>query len=98
MMADANQKGTLNMEYDYKVTGQIIGHIRVQHKMSQEVPSGLTGVARSHLTMIENGSKNANVVTLWHIAAALDMHMSELMRMVEDEIARRTIRRNPETF
>ena len=36
--------------------------------------------------MIENGSKNANVETLWCIAAALDMRMSELMRMVEDEI------------
>lgn len=48
--------------------------------------SGLAGVARSHLAMIENGSKNANVETLWRIAAALDMRMSELMRMVEDEI------------
>ena len=98
MVANANQKGALNMEYDYKVTGQIIGCIRVQRGMSQEVLSGLAGVARSHLAMIENGSKNANVETLWCIAAALDMRMSELMRMVEDEIARRTIRRNPETF
>ena len=86
------------MNYDYKVTGRIIGRIRVQRGMSQEVRSGLAGVARSHLAMIENGSKNANVETLWCIAAALDMRMSELMRMVEDEIARRTIRRNPETF
>ena len=70
------------MNYDYKVTGRIIGRIRVQRGMSQEVLSGLAGVARSHLAMIENG----NVETLWRIAAALDMRMSELMRMVEDEI------------
>lgn len=53
------------MNYDYKVTGRIIGRIRVQRGMSQEVRSGLAGVARSHLAMIENGSKNANVETLW---------------------------------
>ena len=78
------------MNYDYKVTGRIIGRIRVQREMSQEVLSGLAGIARSHLTMIENGSKNANVETLWRIAAALDMHMSELMLLVEDEIAQRS--------
>lgn len=76
------------MNYDYKVTGRIIGRIRVQRGMSQEVLSGLAGVARSHLAVIENGSKNANVETLWRIAAALDMHMSELMRQVEDKLDR----------
>ena len=38
--------------------------------------------------MIESGSKNANVETLWRIVAALDMRMSELMRLVEDELDR----------
>mgnify|MGYP003814893305 FL=1 len=88
MMANANQKGALIMNYDYRVVGQIIGRIRVQREMSQEVLSGLAGVARSHLAMIESGSKNANVETLWRIASALDMRMSELMRLVEDEIDR----------
>lgn len=76
------------MNYDYRVTGRIIGCIRVQRGMSQEVLSGLAGIARSHLAMIESGSKNANVETLWRIAAALNMRMSELMRLVEDEIDR----------
>lgn len=88
MMANANQKGALIMNYDYRVTGQIIGRLRVQREMSQEALSGLAGIARSHLAMIENGRKKANVETLWHIAAALDMRMSELMRMVEDEMDR----------
>ena len=60
----------------------------LQREMSQEVLSGLAGVARSHLAMIESGSKNANVETLWRIVAALDMRMSELMRLVEDELDR----------
>ena len=88
MMANAYQKGALIMNYDYRVVGQIIGRIRVQREMSQEVLSGLAGVARIHLAMIENGSKNANTETLWRIASALDMRMSELMRLVEDEIDR----------
>ena len=87
-MANANQKGALSMNYDYRVAGQIIGRIRVQLEMSQEVLSGLAGVARRHLAMIESGSKNANVETLWRIAAALDMRMSELMRLVEDKLYR----------
>ena len=88
MTANANQKWALIMNYDYRVVGQIIGRIRVQREMSQEVLSGLAGVERSHLAMIESGSKNANVETLWRIASAFDMRMSELMRLVEDEIDR----------
>lgn len=72
------------MEYNYRITGQVIGRIRTERGISQEVLSGLSGVARSHLAMIETGSKNANVDTLWKIASALDMQLSELIHMVED--------------
>ena len=72
------------MNYNSKITGQVIGILRVRQGMSQEMLSGLAGIARSHLAMIENGSKNANVDTLWRIADALNMRMSELMRMVEE--------------
>ena len=73
------------MKYNSRITGQIIGRLRTQRGMSQEVLSGLAGVARSHLAMIETGSKNANVDTLWRIAEALDMRLSELIRLVEAE-------------
>lgn len=33
--------------------------------------------------MIETGSKNASVDTLWRITGALDMRLSELIRLVE---------------
>ena len=36
--------------------------------------------------MIENGKKNANVDTLWRIAAALDLRLSELIRLVKNEM------------
>lgn len=76
------------MDYNYKITGQVIGRIRLQQGISQEVLSGLSGVARSHLAMIETGSKNANVDTLWRIAEALGMKLSELIAVVEEEHAR----------
>lgn len=85
MKATAYQKGAIEMDYNYRITGQVIGRIRTQREISQEVLSGLSGIARSHLAMIETGSKNANVDTLWRIAAALGMRLSELIKMIEEE-------------
>ena len=73
------------MDYAFRIAGQVVGLLRVQRELSQEVLSGLAGIARSHLAMIENGAKNASVGTLWRIAAALDMPLSELIRRVEAE-------------
>ena len=78
------------MEYNSRITGQVIGRIRTQRGLSQETLSGLSGMARSHLAMIETGRKCANVDTLWRIAAALDMRLSELIRLVEEAHARQT--------
>ncbi len=75
------------MLYNSRITGQVIGLLRTNRGMSQEALSGLAGIARSHLAMIENGSKSANVETLWRIAQALDMPLSSLIRMVEEKIA-----------
>ena len=47
---------------------------------------GFAGIARTHLTMIENGDKQANFETIWKIANALDMRPSELVAMIEVEI------------
>jgi len=85
MKAKAYQKGVVTMDYNYKIAGQIIGRLRTQRGMSQEVLSGLSGIARSHLAMIETGNKNANVDTLWRIAQALDMKLSDLIKQIEDE-------------
>lgn len=85
MKAKAYQKGVVIMDYNYKITGQIVGRLRTQRGMSQEVLSGLSGVARSHLAMIETGSKNANVDTLWRIAQALEMKLSDLIKLIEYE-------------
>ena len=75
--------------YDHTATGRVIRQLRLERGMSQEILSGLAAISRSHLAEIESGKDNANVETLWRIASALDMRLSELMRLVEDEIGRR---------
>lgn len=73
------------MEYRSGITGQVIGRLRVQAGLSQAELAAQAGLARSHLSMIENGTKNPNVDTLWRIAAALHLPLSELFRQVEAE-------------
>ena len=72
------------MNYNSKITGQIIGELRIKKDMTQVNLSAFAGIARSHLAMIESGRVKANAETLWKIADALDMRLSELIRMVED--------------
>ena len=72
------------MPYNSKVTGEVIRTLRRRRGISQEVLSGMAGISRSHLSMIETGEKSANVDTLWRIAGALDMKLSDLVRLVEE--------------
>ena len=73
------------MQYKPDAVGSTIQRIRKQKNMTQELLSGLAGIARTHLTMIENGTKQANFETLWRIALALDMKPSELVSEIELE-------------
>ena len=75
--------------YDHTITGRIIRQLRQERGMSQEVLSGLAAVSRSHLAEIESGRDKANVDTLWRIAGALEIRLSDLIRQVEDELERR---------
>ena len=75
------------MHYDCIVTGKIIRQLRKEKLLSPEVLSGLAGISRSHLAMIESGKKSANVNTLWSIADALQVPLSQLIFMVENQIA-----------
>ena len=75
------------MHYNQIAVGQVIRRIRTQKHMTQELLSGFAGIARSHLSMIENGSKQANMETIWRIALALEMSPSQLVAAIEAEIA-----------
>ena len=71
------------MQFDYFVLGQTIRTLRKKKGISQDVLSGLAGIALTHLTMIENGTIHANIETVWKIAYALDIRPSELFALVE---------------
>ena len=74
------------MQFDNTEVGRTIRELRREKGLSQDVLSGLAGIARTHLTMIENGSKQANFETIWKIAGALEIRPSELVAKIEETI------------
>ena len=74
------------MQFDNSAVGKTIRALRKEKGLSQDVLSGLAGIARTHLTMIENGSKQANFETLWRLATGLGMRPSELVAQIERRI------------
>lgn len=74
------------VQFDNRAVGRTIRSLRNKKGISQDALSGFAGIARTHLTMIENGNKQANFETLWKIANALDMRPSELVALIEAEI------------
>ena len=74
-----------SLDLDKQLIGKVIRRLRKERGLSQEVLSGFAGLARSHLSMIEAGSKNPNFDTIWRISVALDILPSEFVRILEDE-------------
>ena len=73
------------MQFDSLIVGQIIRKLRKQRNLSQDVLSGLAGIARRNLTC----SKQPNFETIWKIALALNLRPSELVSLIEMEIEER---------
>ena len=71
------------MPFSYLILGETIRDVRKEKGLSQEVLSGLAGIARTHLTMIENGNMKATIETFCKIAQALDLRPSELFALIE---------------
>ena len=74
------------LEFSRIAVGKAIKRLRKSRNLSQEVLSGLAGVARSHLAMIESGAKQPNFETIWRIANAFGMPPHELVKKIEDTI------------
>ena len=74
------------MQFDNHAVGQTIRNLRKAKGTSQDVLSGFAGIARTHLSIIENGTKQANFETIWKIASALEMRPSELVAKIEETI------------
>lgn len=74
------------MQFDNKAVGAAIRKARQEKNLPQDVLSSFAGIARTHLTMIENGDKQPNFETIWKIAVALNMKPSELVSQIEQLI------------
>lgn len=72
------------VELDNAVIGAVVKRLRKDKGKSQEVLSGLCGISRSHLSMIEAGRKNVQFETLWRIAFALEISPRTLVGYIED--------------
>lgn len=79
------------MQFDHIAVGTVIRRHRKEKAMTQELLSGLAGIARSHLSMIESGTKQPNFETIWRIADALDIPPSELVAEIESETKKRML-------
>lgn len=55
----------------------------MEKNMPQELLSGLAGIARTHLSMIETGRKQASFETIWRLALVLGLRPSELAAKIE---------------
>lgn len=63
----------------------MIKRLRKKKHVSQKVLSGLSGIARSHLDMIEAGTKLPNLETIWKLSNAFDISPHELIELIEKE-------------
>lgn len=71
---------------DAKIVGEVIAENRKKKGISQEVMSGLADIGRTHLSAIERGERKPTLETLYRIANALNMKMSELVVQIEEKI------------
>ena len=64
---------------DSKIVGEVIAEFRKKKGISQEVISGLADIGRTHLSAIERGERKPTLETLYRIANALDVKMSDIV-------------------
>ncbi len=71
---------------DAKIVGQVVAELRNEKGISQEVLSGLADIGRTHLSAIERGERKPTLETLYRIANALNMKMSDIIILIENKL------------
>lgn len=71
---------------DPKIVGKTIAAMRKRKGISQEVLSGLADIGRTHLSMIERGDRKPTLETLYRIACALGVKMSDIVLEIEKRL------------
>lgn len=71
---------------DSKIVGEVIAEKRKEKGISQEVMSGLADIGRTHLSAIERGERKPTLETLYRLANALDIKMSDIVIEIEKRL------------
>lgn len=71
---------------DSKIVGEVIAEFRKKKGISQEVISGLADIGRTHLSAIERGERKPTLETLYKIACALNVKMSDIIIEIEKKL------------
>ncbi len=71
---------------DSKIVGEVIAEFRKKKGISQEVISGLADIGRTHLSAIERGERKPTLETLYKIACALNVKMSDIIIEIEKRL------------
>ena len=79
---------------DPMIVGNTISRIRKQKGLSQEVMSGLADIGRTHLSAIERGERKPTLETLYRLAIALDIKMSDIVKQIESRLEQEQTARN----
>lgn len=75
-----------NPMLDPKIVGEVIAEYRIEANLSQEMLSGLAVIGRTHLSAIERGERKPTLETLYRIANALEVNMSDIIKDVERKL------------
>ena len=73
---------------DPKLVGKVVSDFRRRKGLAQEVLSGLADIGRTHLSAIERGERKPTLETLYRIACALDVNMSDIIIEMESHLDR----------
>ncbi|MCG8650934.1 MAG: helix-turn-helix domain-containing protein [Pirellulales bacterium] len=59
--------------------GSNLKHYRLKAGISQDALAVKMGVDRAHVSAMERGQQNVTIVTLWHVALALEVKPAALL-------------------
>ena len=61
-----------------RLVGSNVKRLRVAAGITQAELADLVGVDRAYISGLEQGNRNASIVSLWHVAQALDAPIRSL--------------------
>ena len=67
--------------------GQAVRRIRKTRKISQEALALNAGINRTYMGDVERGERNLALLNMAKIATALSVKLSQIIRVMEEEIA-----------